>query len=432
MDLFETQAQVNDLRPLAEKLRPQNFEQFISHLKGNPGFENILAQLKSGQVFSLILWGPPGSGKTSFANVISKSLNTFFVQEHAVDLSTSKIKALCEDSKRRMLYDSKKTILFIDEIHRLNKSQQDIFLPFLEQGYVYILGATTENPSYELNKALMSRCRLLVFEPHNEKNLMSIFLKALNFEKIKRKDFLSDDAIEALILNSSGDARMLLNAVEELIRAYQLKTLEFPLDQKALDKSLSQAGIAYDKSSEEHYNVISAFIKSIRGSDADAGVYYLARMLKGGESPVFIARRLVVLASEDIGNADPTALNLAISTLQAVELIGLPEARINLAQCVCYLACAPKSNASYKAINKAMEEVELTGALPVPKSLRSAKTALMKEQSYGKGYKYSHDYSKHWVDQEFFPEKMKNKKFYEPTEIGFEKRINEYLKWLKS
>jgi putative ATPase len=294
------------------------------------------------------------------------------------------------------------------------------------------LGATTENPSYELNKAIMSRCKLLFFEPHDDQSLNQLFVKALKTENINADDIITAEALTALVNSSQGDARLIINKTEELIQSYKFKTLNFPISIEDLKKFFFESSVSYDKSGDEHYNLISAFIKSIRGSDPDAGVYYLARMLYGGEDPVFIARRLIILASEDVGNADPNALTMAISTLKAVEVIGMPEARINLAQCVCYLASAPKSNAAYLAINKALSEVERSKNLKVPLALRSAQTELMKQLGYGKDYKYSHDFPKHWVSQDFLPTELKGQRFYEPTDIGFEKRIREYLEWLKT
>lgn len=431
MDLFEAQHTQSHNQPLSERLRPKNFDDFLTQNKTSAKFENIIAQLKNNVVFNLILWGPPGSGKTSFANILKANSAAEFIQSHAVDLSTKVIKEFCESSKNRLLTQNKKTILFIDEIHRLNKSQQDIFLQFIEKGFIYLLGATTENPSYELNKAIMSRCKLLFFEPHDDQSLNQLFLKALKTENIKSDDIITPEALTALVNSSQGDARLIINKTEELIQSFKFKTLNFPISLEDLKKFFFESSVSYDKSGDEHYNLISAFIKSIRGSDPDAGVYYLARMLYGGEDPVFIARRLIILASEDVGNADPNALTLAISTLKAVEVIGMPEARINLAQCVCYLASAPKSNAAYLAINKALSEVEHSKNLKVPLALRSAQTELMKQLGYGKDYKYSHDFPKHWVSQDFLPTELKGQRFYEPTDIGFEKRIREYLEWLK-
>jgi putative ATPase len=432
MDLFEAQHSQSHNQPLSERLRPKTFDDFLTQNKTSAKFENIIAQLKNNVVFNLILWGPPGSGKTSFANILKTNSAAEFIQSHAVDLSTKVIKEFCESSKSRLLTQNKKTILFIDEIHRLNKSQQDIFLQFIEKGYICLLGATTENPSYELNKAIMSRCKLLFFEPHDDQSLNQLFVKALKTENINADDIITAEALTALVNSSQGDARLIINKTEELIQSYKFKTLNFPISIEDLKKFFCESSVSYDKSGDEHYNLISAFIKSIRGSDPDAGVYYLARMLYGGEDPVFIARRLIILASEDVGNADPNALTMAISTLKAVEVIGMPEARINLAQCVCYLASAPKSNAAYLAINKALSEVERSKNLKVPLALRSAQTELMKQLGYGKDYKYSHDFPKHWVSQDFLPTELKGQRFYEPTDIGFEKGIREYLEWLKT
>ena len=381
----------------------------------------------------MILWGPPGCGKTSFANALIKEVKAEVFQENAIDLGAKRIREIGELAKRNRYEYQKKSLLFVDEIHRLNRGQQDVLLPFVEKSYFYLVGATTENPSYQLNAALVSRCRLVVFEPLSEKNLADLIQRAFDLEKLQQKDLLTDEGYEQLLAASHGDARKLLNLVEELVFAFRNseENDEFPLDAEALNQTFESAGIRFDKKGDEHYDTISVFIKSIRGSDPDAAIYYLARMLEGGEDPLFIARRLVILASEDVGNADPNALGVAVNTLHAVELVGMPEGRINLAQAVTYLASAPKSNRSYQAINKAQEVVRNTGPLPVPKAFRSSKTKLMKQMGYGEGYKYSHEGATGWLPQDYFPEKLKDRQFYEPADRGFEKRIKEYLAWVK-
>lgn len=431
MDLFSQNQKLID-QPLAERLRPQSFEDMVgqnSVFKDNP---LLFKKIKQGQLQSLILWGPPGCGKTSFANALINEVKAEIFQENAIDLGAKRIREIGELAKRNLLERQQKTVVFIDEIHRLNRGQQDVLLPFVEKGYFYLVGATTENPSYQLNAALVSRCRLLVLEPLKNENLEELIQKAFDQEGLERDDVVTPDTLEELVAASHGDARKLFNSLEEVI--YNFKNSEGsqgPLDPEGLKKLFKASGLRFDKKGDEHYDTISAFIKSVRGSDPDAAIYYLARMLEGGEDPVFIARRLVILASEDIGNADPQALTLAVSALQAVELVGMPEARINLAQAVTYLASAPKSNRSYQAINKAMAVVKNTGPLPIPKSLRSAQTKLMKNLGYGADYKYSHEGQTGWVDQDFFPAELKEREFYQPVERGFEKRIKEYLAWMK-
>ncbi|MCJ8278067.1 MAG: replication-associated recombination protein A [Bdellovibrionales bacterium] len=431
MDLF-SQSQDQSQKPLAERLRPQTFQDLVGQSKIFSKNQSLLQRINEGNLQSLILWGPPGCGKTSFANAIIQEVKAEVYQENAIDLGAKRIRELGELAKRNLFEQQKKTVVFVDEIHRLNRGQQDVLLPFVEKGYFYLIGATTENPSYQLNAALMSRCRLIVLESLNQDDLMSLTLKAFSQEKLELEKVLSVDAKEELIHSSHGDARKLLNSLEEIFYCYKSPgEYNFPLSADDLEELFRSSGLRFDKKGDEHYDTISVFIKSIRGSDPDAAIYYLARMLEGGEDPLFIARRLVVLASEDVGNGDPNALSVAVNGMHAVELVGLPEARINLAQVVTYLASAPKSNRSYMALNKAMAEVKKSGPLAVPKTFRSSKTKLMKQLGYGEGYKYSHDGETGWLPQDYFPEELKNRNFYEPSERGFEKRIREYLAWMK-
>ncbi len=423
--------------PLAEKLRPQSRAQLL----GQP---QVLAQIdryvRSGFLPSLILWGPPGTGKTTLAQALAADFKAEFVSINAVESGAKALKEIGEAARMRRLQYQTQTILFVDEIHRFNKAQQDVLLPFVEKGDLILIGATTENPSYELNRALLSRCRLVVFQRHDEKSLGAILQHAVESElgpdDVSR--VLTPEAQNLLLQKADGDARRLLIAIEEIVTSFKAQQVDpssgtaSPIDADEVQKLLGQTPIGYDRQSDQHYDVISAFIKSIRGSDVDAALYYLARMLKGGEDPVFIARRLVILASEDVGNADPRALQVAIAGAQAVELIGLPEGAINLAQVVTYMASAPKSNRSYMALKAAQDYVEKTGTPPVPLHLRSSKTAAMKEIGYGKGYQYPHDFPKHWTAQEYWPDDVKRETFYEPHEIGFEKQILEYRKWLKN
>ncbi len=429
--MFQSQSPIQD-QPLAERLRPQSFADLIGQDKSFSENRNLLKKIKQGQLQSLILWGPPGCGKTSFANALMNEVQAEVFQENAIDLGAKKIREIGEKAKRLRYEYQKKSILFVDEIHRLNRGQQDVLLPFVEKSYFYLVGATTENPSYQLNAALVSRCRLVVFDPLTAKDLEALVDRALKSENLTKQEMLTEAGYEQLIAISHGDARQLLNLLEELVFSFRNGDSEnFPLDEEGLNATFESSGIRFDKKGDEHYDTISVFIKSIRGSDPDAAIYYLARMLEGGEDPLFIARRLVILASEDIGNADPNALGVAVNVLQAVELVGMPEGRINLAQAVTYLASAPKSNRSYQAINKAQAVVKQTGPLPVPKTFRSSKTKLMKDLGYGAGYKYSHEGETGWLPQDYFPEKLKERQFYEPAPRGFEKRIIEYLKWMR-
>lgn len=432
MDLFSSVSADNlPGTPLAEKLRPKSREQLL----GQPQvLQQIDRYIRSGFLPSLILWGPPGTGKTTLAQALASDFKAEFVAINAVESGAKALKEIGEAARMRRLQYQTQTILFVDEIHRFNKAQQDVLLPFVEKGDVILIGATTENPSYELNRALLSRCRLVVFQRHDDKSLREILHKAVlsEFKDQSIDQILNDSAQSLLLQKADGDARRLLIAIEEITATVKSASDRAqPLNEDDIQKILGQTPIGYDRQSDQHYDVISAFIKSVRGSDVDAALYYLARMLKGGEDPVFIARRLVILASEDVGNGDPRALQVAIAGAQAVELIGLPEGAINLAQVVTYLASAPKSNRSYMALKAAQDYVERTGTPPIPLHLRSSKTAPMKEIGYGKGYQYPHDFPKHWTAQEYWPDTVKRETFYEPDEIGFEKQIIEYRKWLK-
>lgn len=433
MDLFQVSAQEDSKSPLAAQLRPQSLKDFLGQSVFFKKYAQLLKKFQEGYLLSLILWGPPGCGKTSFVRALTSQLtNVHVVEENAIDLGTKRIKEIGETAKYQRRAQNQQTLLFIDEIHRLNRSQQDVLLPFVENGDLVLIGATTENPSYELNSALMSRCRLVLFEALDEPSMRTLIARACDKFTAQPQEVFTEEFIEQLISSCSGDGRRLLNALEEIFLLKSGEETSFPLQKNDFANLNFHQGLRYDKNRDEHYDTISAFIKSIRGSDPDAAIYYLARMLEGGEDPLFIARRLVILASEDVGNADPNALGIAVAGFKAVEMIGLPEARINLAQVVTYLASAPKSNRSYVAINKAMEFVKKQGNLPIPLSLRSAQTSLAKGLGYGKDYEYSHEGPKGWIAQDFLPHEIKNEKFYEPSERGFEKRIKEFLTWLKS
>lgn len=432
MDLFSASSFSNSTAPLSEVLRPKNLDEIIGQEKTLGKNSKLGQMLRKGYLPSLIIWGPPGTGKTTFALALSQHFKAHFVNLNAVDSGAKVLRENGEQGRDRRLQFQQKTVLFVDEIHRFNKAQQDVLLPFVEKGDLVLIGATTENPSYELNRALLSRCRVVVFERLSAEDLSKIIIRAEAHYGKELAQILSKEAIDNLLEYSDGDARRLINSLEILYSFTQDQAAEEPvLDVNNMRELLQQNPIGYDKNSEMHYDTISAFIKSVRGSDPDAAVYYLARMLDGGEDPVFIARRLIILASEDIGNADPRALSVAVAGLQAVEAIGLPEGGITLAQVTTYLASCPKSNASYMALNKAKELVEKTRTLPVPLHLRSAKTSLAKDLGYGRDYKYPHSYPTGWVEQNYLPEEVGSSQLYEPTSRGFEKNIREYLAWMK-
>ena len=406
--------------PLAERMRPRKLDELVGqeHLTGPTGV--IRRAIQTGSIPSMILWGPPGVGKTTIANIIANEVKKPFHTLSAINSGVKDIREVIDKAKL-----SPRSILFIDEIHRFNKSQQDALLGAVEKGTITLIGATTENPSFEVNSALLSRCQVYTLRPLGEDQLMELVNQAL-----QRDDELKHRQVEvrehqALLNISGGDGRKLLNLVELICDSVSGDVVI--TDDLVME--LAQKHIAiYDKSGEQHYDIISAFIKSIRGSDPNAAVYYLARMVEGGEDVKFIARRMVILASEDIGNANPTALVMATNTFQAVNVIGYPEARIILSQCAVYLASSPKSNASYEAINKAMQIIQQTGDLPVPLAIRNAPTKLMKNMDYGKGYQYAHSYEGNFVSMEFLPDELKGTKFYEPGNNAREEELRKYLR----
>lgn len=436
MDLFEYQGQHQKPKdaPLAELMRPTELSEFVGQGKVIGPQSPLMRLIETqGVVPNLILWGPPGSGKTTLAHLLVKKVSAHIEMANAVDTGAKRLREIGEEARHRRLQFGQKTIVFIDEIHRLNKAQQDVLLPYSERGDFSLIGATTENPSYELTKALLSRSRVIVFEKISTEDLKTLVHRVGEKLKLSIPQLLSAEALEDLVSMADGDARRLLNLLEQIVqlKAQPDSSLHWPLEATALRSVMDATPLYYDKQGDEHYDTISAFIKSVRGSDPDAALYYLARMLEGGEDPVFLARRLVILASEDIGNADPRGLLVAVAGLQAVELVGMPEAAINLAQVTSYLASAPKSNRSYMGLKKAQELVRQTGRLPIPMALRSSRTALAKDLGYGRDYRYSHDGPKGFIAQDFLPEKLKGTSLYEPSERGFEKNIREFLEWLK-
>lgn len=433
VDLFaKEQASQNNLAgPLADRMRPQSLDEFVGqqHLLGQGKI--LRSAIESDQLVSMILWGPPGVGKTTLARIIARETKSEFSAMSAVTSGVADLRKVIKaaENNRKL---GKRTILFIDEIHRFNKAQQDALLHSVEDGTILLIGATTENPSFEVISALRSRCRVYKMEALSEKELDMILTRALEHDEQLRAAglFLTDEAHTLLLKLSAGDARNILTALELSSRLAQANEQgERVIDRKIIEEALQRRTLLYDKKGEFHYDVISAFIKSVRGSDPDAAIYWLARMIESGEDPKFIARRLIILASEDIGNADPHALMVATSAFSAIDVIGMPEGRIVLAQATTYLASAPKSNAAYLAIDKAIKTVHDEPHGEVPLHLRNAPTKLMKDFGYAAGYKYPHDFGG-FTEQDYFPDGTKEHVFYKPTENGVEKRIKERLRQL--
>src|SRR5688572_24875335 len=412
----------NSKPPLAERMRPSKLEDLVGqeHLVGENGV--IRKTIQTGNIPSMIFWGPPGVGKTTIANIIANEVKKPFHALSAINAGVKDIRDVIDQARR-----SPGSILFIDEIHRFNKSQQDALLGAVEKGIVTLIGATTENPSFEVNSALLSRSQVYILKALGEEQLLTLVDQALKKDRVLQKRNIRVAEHQALLNISGGDGRKLLNLVELLANS---TSGDFDITDKLVMETAQKHIAIYDKSGEQHYDIISAFIKSIRGSDPNAAVYYLARMVEGGEDVKFIARRMLILASEDIGNANPTALVMANNTFQAVDVIGYPEARIILAQCAVYLASSPKSNASYIAIENAIGVVRETGDLPVPLAVRNAPTKLMKDLGYGKGYQYAHDYEGNFVSTEFLPEEISGQKFYEPGKNVREDELRKYLRAL--
>ena len=417
-------------QPLAERLRPKTLDDYIGqkHLVGQGAV--LRKMIDAGRVPSFILWGPPGVGKTTLAQIISNKLEAPFYTLSAISSGVKDVRDVIEKAKSNRFFNTVSPILFIDEIHRFSKSQQDSLLNAVETGVVTLIGATTENPSFEVIRPLLSRCQVYVLKSLDKNDLLTLLNKAIKEDIVlKDKDIVLKET-DAMLRYSGGDARKLLNILELVISAEETDKIEIT-DQKVVDR-LQENPAAYDKGGEMHYDIISAFIKSIRGSDPDGAIYWLARMVAGGEDPEFIARRLVISASEDVGLANPNALLLANACFDALKKIGWPEGRIILAETTVYLACSPKSNSAYKAIDEAMATVRQTGNLPVPLYLRNAPTKLMKELNYGKDYKYAHDYPGNFVEMEFMPQELKQQVFYKPQQNAAEMKLLERLKaWWK-
>ena len=414
--------------PLAERVRPKQLQDIAGqqHLLGSG--KPIAMMIETDTVSSFALWGPPGTGKTTIARLIAERTDSVFHQINAVSSGVKDIREIIKEADVNK-EQGKKTILFIDEIHRFNKSQQDALLGAVESGTIILIGATTENPSFEIISALRSRLRIFVLEALKQEDLQNIIKHAVETDEFLAKYSLSIDDEDFLIFLSGGDARVLLNILEVSVLFVLSKndSGKVVLDKEVFETVIQKKNIMYDKGGEEHYNIISAFIKSVRGSDPDAALYWMARMLEGGEDPLFIARRLVVLASEDVGNASPNGLVLAEACFSAIEKIGMPEARIILAQCATYLASSPKSNAAYLGIDKALRDVRENPLYPVPINLRNAPTGFMKSLGYGQQYKYAHDYDNHFVEENYLPEEMKGTQYYHPTNMGQEKNLRDRL-----
>ena len=435
MDLFEYQSNklLEKESPLASRLRPETLEEFV-------GQQHILKKdcilyraIKADRLTSVIFYGPPGTGKTTLAKIIANTTKSNFYQINGVSAGIKDIKEIFEIAKSSLVINGKKTILFIDEIHRFNKNQQDVLLPFVENGTIILIGATTENPYFEVNRALISRSIIFKLDPLSIEDIKKIILSAINNKEKGLGYFnakIDENALDFIANSSNGDARIALNAIELAILTSENKNNIIHIDLKIAEQCIQKRAINYDKTGDNHYDNISAFIKSMRGSDPNAAVYYLARMLYAGEDPKFIARRIVICASEDVGNADPRALQIAVAAFQAVEFIGMPECRIILSQAACYVSSAPKSNSSYLAINEAFNDVENIKISNIPNHLKDCHYSGATKLNNGVGYKYSHNFPNNYVKQQYLPTELINKKYYNPSNNGYEKNIKKWLEFL--
>jgi len=433
VELFDQEDRKNDNRPLAERMRPRSLGEYVGqgHLLGA---ESLLRRaVEEDRLFSVIFWGPPGSGKTTLARILAQETKSHFISFSAVLSGVKEIRAVVEEASELWRLHRRRTILFVDEIHRFNKSQQDAFLPHVESGLVTLIGATTENPSFEVISPLLSRMRVLTLKPFTGEDLARIVRNALlDHERgfgVLGLD-IEPEALDHIVWSADGDARAALNSLEAAVSLADNAGVGGRLVTRAfVEEAIQKKALQYDKSGEEHYNIISALHKSLRGSDPDAALYWLGRMLMAGEDPLYIARRLVRFASEDVGNADPRALTVAVDAMQAYHLLGSPEGELALAQAVVYLATASKSNALYTGYGQVRATIEKTGSLPVPLHIRNAPTRLMKDLEYGKGYLYAHDFTDAYIPQEYLPDELRGKsgRFYRPTDRGYEKIIGERI-----
>ena len=436
MTLFENSArqQLDRHAPLAARIRPRSFDEFVGQ-EHIVGADTVLRRsIEADRIPSMILWGPPGTGKTTLANLIANVTQSHFSAVSAVGSGVADLRAIVREARDRLGMERRRTILFIDEIHRFNKAQQDVILPHVEDGTVILIGATTENPSFEVNSPLLSRSRVFVLKVLAAEQIEQIIFKAISDTETGLAELrpeLDEDAMEALVLFSNGDARIALNTLELSVQSTRPDDNGIrKVSAKTVEDAAQRRSQVYDKSGDQHYDTISAFIKSLRGSDPDAAMYYLARMIDAGEDPLFIARRLVILAAEDVGMADPQALSVAVAAQQAVHFIGMPEGQIPLAEATVYLATAPKSNASYMALNRALQDVETSRNDPVPLHLRNAVTGLMRGLGYGEDYKYAHDFEGNFTPTKNLPESVRGHRYYRPGDQGYEIEVRERLhKW---
>ena len=438
MDLFDQRETKSgdDPRPLADRMRPRTLAEYVGqpHLLGEGGL--LRRAIEDDRLFSMIFWGPPGSGKTTLARVIAQETHSHFTSFSAVLSGVKEIRSVVDEARTQWRDHRVKTLLFVDEIHRFNKAQQDAFLPHVESGLITLIGATTENPSFEIIAPLLSRSRVMLLKPFSDDDLSLILKRAVADDErglgALRLD-VEQEALSAVVWSADGDARTALNTMEAVASLVDTgHDGERKITRSVVEEAFQKKFLLYDKGGEEHYNLISAFHKSLRGSDPDAALYWLGRMLAAGEDPLFIARRMVRFASEDVGNADPRALTLCVSAMQAFQFIGLPEGELALAQAAVYLATASKSNALYSGYGRVKETIGRTGTLPVPLHIRNAPTGLMKDLGYGKGYLYAHDFEDAYVPQDYLPESLKGQSFYSPTERGYEKIIRERMdQWRK-